>query len=199
MYSWKYICQENLKFTSQSSVSGEGLWVMGRPLPFDIPKTDGEPGVNAQEHRLGLDLGFPMKVTQKSCTRQCGRRNIWRLFGLWMDNYLPWCLTLVTCKQGQLSKFFFFFQWRHAISGVVSGSISWAPCSLVLSESVPRPRAHLQDVKLAVLPSEAPGGSVGREALTVRSQPVHVSIKNVAPKLPHRVIHYIAKQKEVSN
>lgn len=109
MYSWKYICQENLKFTSQSSVSGEGLWVMGRPLPFDIPKTDGEPGVNAQEHRLGLDLGFPMKVTQKSCTRQCGRRNIWRLFGLWMDNYLPWCLTLVTCKQGQLSKFFFFF------------------------------------------------------------------------------------------
>ena len=63
---------------------------------------------------------------------------------------------------------------------------------------MPRPRAHLQDVKLAVLPSEVPGGSVGREALTVRSQPVHVSIKNVAPKLPHRVIHYIAKQKEVS-
>lgn len=51
------------------------------------------------------------------------------------------------------------------------------------------PRAHLQEMNLAVLSLETPRGSVGGEALTVRSQPVHVSTENIAPKFPDRVVH----------
>lgn len=61
--------------------------------------------------------------------------------------------------------------------------------SLVLIKHVRRSRTHLQDVNLAVLPLEVPRGNVGREALTVRSQPVHVSMENIAPKFPDRVVH----------
>lgn len=48
---------------------------------------------------------------------------------------------------------------------------------------------HLKDMKLAVLPPETPLGAPGGKALAVGSQPVHVAGKNVASKLPHRVIH----------
>lgn len=54
---------------------------------------------------------------------------------------------------------------------------------------VPVLRAHLQEMNLAVLSSEAPRGSMGGEALTVGSQPVHVSTENIAPKFPDRVVH----------
>lgn len=49
--------------------------------------------------------------------------------------------------------------------------------------------AHLQDVNLAIVALETPGGSTGGEALTVRSQPIHVSVQDIAPKLPGRVVH----------
>ena len=51
------------------------------------------------------------------------------------------------------------------------------------------PQAHLQDTKLAVLPLETPRGSPAGEAFAVGSQPVHISVKNIAPKLPSGVIH----------
>lgn len=49
--------------------------------------------------------------------------------------------------------------------------------------------AHLQDVNLAVVALETAGGSAGGEALAVRSQPVHVPVQDVAPKLPGGVVH----------
>lgn len=61
--------------------------------------------------------------------------------------------------------------------------------SLVLTKHVRRPHTHLQDVKLAVLRLEVPRGDVGREALAVRAQPVHVSMENITPKFPDRVVH----------
>lgn len=55
------------------------------------------------------------------------------------------------------------------------------------------PRAHLEYMQLAILPLEASSGAVGREALTVRPEPVQIAIKNVAPKLSQGVIHWKKK------
>lgn len=51
------------------------------------------------------------------------------------------------------------------------------------------PSTHLQNMKLAVLAPETPLGALRGKALAVGPQPVHVAVKNVAFKLPHRVVH----------
>ena len=55
--------------------------------------------------------------------------------------------------------------------------------------------AHLREVKLAVAAPEAAGRGAGGETLTIRAQPVHVSVKNVAAHLPNRVVHCISSRR----